>query len=199
MKKSLEQLDKESVAFKKVKQFIDDLPVDQANEIYQLQQTQDLVEYPGSQPAVLSEGVDITGVTESDKKQLAAARSIYDNISKQAETLPRRTITQTYGDETFVDQTPDLSKLEPVKYIDADGNVQEYIIDTSKVDTEGGWTVTMLDEMKKDIASKFPSISTGKTEVKRSNQGLGEPLRIGVGTGDVFAIEVVAPEQEGPQ
>ena len=55
------------------------------------------------------------------------------------------------------------------------------------------------DEMKKDIASKFPSISTGKTEVKRSNQGLGEPLRIGVGTGDVFAIEVVVPEQEGPQ
>ena len=32
----------------------------------------------GSQP-VLSEGVDITGITESDKKQ-SSARSIYDNI-----------------------------------------------------------------------------------------------------------------------
>ena len=183
----------------KVKQFIDDLPVDQANEIYQLQQTQDLVEYPGSQPAVLNEGVDITGITESDKKQLAAARSIYDNISKQAETLPRRTLTQTYGDETFVDQTPDMSFIEPVKYIDADGNVQEYVIDTSKVDTENGWTVPMLDQMKKDIASKFPSIGTGKTEVKRSSAGLGEPIRIGIGNGDVFAIEVEVPEQEGPQ
>ena len=36
--------------------------------------------------------------------------------SKQAETLPRRTLTQTYGDETFVDQTPDLSYLEPKVY-----------------------------------------------------------------------------------
>ena len=56
-----------------------------------------------------------------------------------------------------------MSFIEPVKYIDADGNVQEYVIDTSKVDTENGWTVPMLDQMKKDIASKFPSIGTGKT------------------------------------
>ena len=51
--------------------------------------------------------MNINNVTENDRKQLAAARGIYDNIAKQAETLTKDiTYTMDLGNgvETWTEQ-----------------------------------------------------------------------------------------------
>ena len=91
----------------KVKKFIDDLPADQANEIYQLQETQELVQLPGEQEAEL-DVAEIEGIplNTTDKKELAAARS-YDNIANQQPDLPTRTeIEEVYGGEEYSYEYP---------------------------------------------------------------------------------------------
>ena len=49
--------------------------------------------------------------------------------------------------------------------------MQEYVIDTSKVDTESGWNITMLDDMKKDIATKFQQSQQEKQKLKDTTKG----------------------------
>ena len=183
----------------KVKQYIDTLPSDQQTEILNLQQTQELVELPGSKPADI-EGVHINNLTESDRKQLGAARSIYDNIAEQTKTLPTKDITYTIdlgnGVETWTETVPDLTKLEPVKYLDANGNVQTYTVDPSKVDTENGWTYGVINSIKGDIATEFPSITTADP-TRQIEQVPGQPAQIIAGKSDVFAIEVIELDDTG--
>jgi len=187
----------------KVKQYIDSLPADQQTEILQLQETQNLVELPGSKPADLGyeadSGVNINNVTENDRKQLAAARGIYDNIAKQAETLPTKDITYTMdignGVETWTETVPDLSKLEPVNYIDANGNVQTYTVDPNKVNLDNGWTGGAISSIKSDIATEFPSITSGSIRQPKQLEA-GDPARVNIGT-DTFAIEVIELDDTG--
>ncbi len=154
----------------KVKQVIDGLPVEQQNEILQLQQTQELVELPGSKPAQLkySEVGNATSeITESDAKELDAARSIYDNLANQQKDLPAIVVDEELGGETFQFRYPDVSEFQPVKYLDKNGQVQEYQIPTeiqNTVNSTGGWTIGTVNAIKNDIANNFDSISTGDSE-----------------------------------
>jgi hypothetical protein len=154
----------------KVKQVIDGLPVEQQNEILQLQQTQELVELPGSKPAQLkySEVGNATSeITESDAKELDAARSIYDNLANQQKDLPAIVVDEELGGETFQFRYPDVSEFQPVKYLDKNGQVQEYQVPTeiqNTVNSTGGWTIGTVNAIKNDIANNFDSISTGDSE-----------------------------------
>ena len=183
----------------KVKQYVDSLPSDQQTEILNLQQTQELVELPGSKAMEL-EGVIDSNITENDKKQLGAASSIYDNIAKQAETLPTKDITYTLetdnGVETWTETVPDLTKLQPVKYLDSNGNVQTYIVDTSKIDVDNGWNVGAINGIKSDIADEFPSIITANTR-KADRFDPNGPTQIEATPGNVFAIEALDLDETG--
>ena len=182
----------------KVKQYVDSLPSDQQTEILNLQQTQELVELPGSKAMEL-EGVIDSNITENDKKQLGAASSIYDNIAKQAETLPTKDITYTVetdnGVETWTETVPDLTKLQPVKYLDSNGNVQTYIVDTNRIDVDNGWNVGAINGIKSDIADEFPSIITSNT--RKGDRFDSNGLRIEATPGDVFAIEALDLDETG--
>ena len=182
----------------KVKQYIDSLPSDQQTEILNLQQTQELVELPGSKAMEL-EGVTDSNINEDDRKQLGAASSIYDNIAKQAETLPTKDITYTVetdnGVETWTETVPDLTKLQPVKYLDSNGNVQTYIVDTSRIDVDNGWNAGAINGIKSDIADEFPSIITSNTR-KADRFDPNGPTQIEF-TGDVFAIEALDLDETG--
>ena len=158
----------------KVKQVIDGLPTEQQNEILQLQQTQELVELPGSKPAQIdggaSEGI---AINESDKKELDAARTIYDNLANQQKDLPVTVVSEELGGQIYQVEYPDTSKFEPVKYIDKNGQVQEYIVPDSiqdEVNSTGGWTIGTVNAIKEDIASNFGSINTtdNNTGLQRS-------------------------------
>lgn len=184
----------------KVKQVIDGLPTEQQNEILELQQTQELVELPGSKPAQIdggaSEGV---AINETDKKELDAARSIYDNLANQQKDLPVTVVTEELGGEMVEFRYPDTSKFEPVKYVDKNGQVQEYIVPDhiqEKVNSTGGWTVGTVNAIKDDIANNFDSISTGgsDTGLQRSVDDPGITRITVNGKPKHFGIEVFVDE-----
>jgi len=188
----------------KVQKFIEDLPADQANEIYQLQETQELVQLPGEVEAEL-DVAEIEGIplNTTDKKELAAARSIFDNLSNQEKDLPTRTEIEVYGGEEYAYEYPDTSKFAPVKYVDKFGQVQEYVVPPSvqaEVDRTGGWTVGAVNVLKEDIAKQFGSITTGDTrsgikKVGSENRDSSGQLVIELdGVADSFAIEVLVQE-----
>ena len=66
---------------------------------------------------------------------------------------------------------PDLSKLEPVNYIDANGNVQTYAVDpNNKVNKDNGWTGGAISSITSDIATEFPSITSNHRNLNNSKQ-----------------------------
>ena len=158
---------------------------------------------PGSKPADLDfdkDGVHINNVTENDRKQLAAARSIYDNLINQKNNLPTKTITYTEdlgnGPETWTEVVPDFSKLEPVNYIDADGNVQTYAVDPNDpaLNKDMGFTVGVIDHLHDDIATRFPSINKSQKVSVKENPGGPTEITFGLPR---FGIEVIELDDTG--
>lgn len=177
----------------KVKQFIDSLPEDQQNEILSLQETQELVKLPGSD--VDYDLPEFQGVPPESAQEMTVARTVYDNIANQVSSLPKVAKTFTYPDGTTdVEMLPDFSQLQDVKYVDANGEIKTMKSeDVLTVIPEYGWTPTVSENIKRNIAKQLPSISVGTTTVNSESEG--GVLRQEVGF-PVFSIEKQEDSEE---
>jgi GH24 family phage-related lysozyme (muramidase) len=148
----------------KVQQFIGSLPVEQQTEILQLEKTQELVKLPGS--SVDMSNPSYQNLTESEAKQLEAANTVMRNFENQIPSLPRIERTFTFPDGT-VDRwsDPDWQQLQPVPYIDADGNVQTFnpidYFPSDVNDPRYGYSPTVQGRMMQGLADNFPALEVG--------------------------------------
>ena len=148
----------------KVKQFIDSLPAEQQTEILQLEQTQELVKLPGSSVDMSTPGYE--NLTESEARQLEAANTVMNNFENQISSLPRVEKSYTFPDGTVDTWTdPDWQQLQPVPYIDADGNVQTFnpidYFPSDVNDPTYAYSPTVQRRMMQGLADSFPALEVG--------------------------------------
>ena len=169
----------------KVQQFIDSLPDEQQNEIYQLEQTQNLVQLPGSVVDTSLPG--LANVPEESARQFTAAQAVYDNITNQFVNLPFVQKSFTYPDgkvDTWEER--DLTQLQPVRYVDSNGNVQTFNpLETGLLDDGMGWTPRNQEKVLSGIAENFDAVTF--TRGGTGPQSGDGRTRVSIGFGN-FAI-----------
>ena len=182
----------------KVKQFIDSLPAEQQTEILQLEQTQELVKLPGSSVDMSNPAYE--NLTENEAKQLEAANTVMQNFENQIPSLPRIEKSYTFPDgtvETWTD--PDWQQLQPVPYIDADGNVQTFnpidYFPSDVNDPTYAFSPTVQGRMMQGLADSFPALEVGSYGSKEETSS-GKLLTEIAGNGFIVAED---KEQEDNQ
>lgn len=146
-----------------------------------------------------------------NEKQVAeykGASSVYNQILEQVENKPRTTFTDEFGTEEILD----YSNLDPVTYIDENGDtvtIQDpsthfNLVDTSKPANDiQRYTVNSM-VLKKRIANsdEFPNVATTSDALTSYNENdSGNVLRTRVGENEfvVIATERERTQEDGPQ
>ena len=148
----------------KVNQFIESLPEDKKLEVLQLQETRELVKLPGDRVDMSNPAYQ--NMSESSAKQLDAANSIMVNIENQMASLPRVEKSYTFPDgevSTWTD--PDYIQLQPIPYVDANGNVQTFspldYFPSPSNEAEFGYSPNVQAKIMQGLADGFPALDIG--------------------------------------
>ena len=146
-----------------------------------------------------------------NEKQVAeykGANSVYNQILDQVENKPKTTFTDEYGTE----EIRDYSNLDPVSYIDENGNtvtIQDpsthfNLVDTTKPANDITRYVNNSMTLKSKIANsnEFPNVATTKDTLYSSDENDSDNvLRTRVGENEfiVIATERDNTQEDGPQ
>ena len=154
----------------KVHQFVESLPEDKKIEVLQLEETREWVKLPGD--TVDMSNPAYKNIPESSAKQLDAANSIMQNFQNQMLSLPRVEKSYTFPDgtvETWTD--PDFTQLQPVPYVDANGNVQTFnpldYFPSPSNEAEFGYSPTVQRRMMQGLVEGFPALDIGDSNKKQ--------------------------------
>ena len=162
--------------------------------------TQDgLADYQQDGDAVLS---------DAQVAEYKGASSVYNQIIEQANNKPRVQFTDEFGTEQILD----YSNLDPVSYVDENGNtitIQDPSTHFNLVDTTKGANditrYTLNSSVLKDkVASSnsFPNVETADTRLSSTNANDSEGvLQTTIGANDfvIVADERINTQEDGPQ
>ena len=182
----------------KVNQFIESLPEDKKLEVLQLQETRELVKLPGDRVDMSNPAYQ--NMSESSAKQLDAATSIMNNIENQMASLPRVEKSYTFPDGTVSNWTdPDYTQLQPIQYVDANGNVQSFspldYFPSPSNEAEFGYSPVVQRRMMQGLADDFPALEVGNYSKNEDNSS--GPLRSEIrGSGFIVVDEEEQEDSE---
>jgi hypothetical protein len=156
----------------RLQQYLDTLPTEQADILYQQSSTGNLVNLPGSTTTIPS---GYEKFEPESVRQLQAALSIYDNITNQIRSLPKIEVVDQYG----TDYLPDWTKMQDVRYVDADGTVKTISAETLNMQQfKWGWTPTASEHVKNIIAQDFTNIDVGYLDRNNNSENGNTRLTI---------------------
>lgn len=123
-------------------------------------------------PSTVREGSEF--LTQTQASQLDSASSVYDNVYTQIENLPRKDVTYSYTHsdgrvETWTESLPDTSAIQPIEYVDANGQTQT--VTPQQLGITPGETITAatLSDVMSGISDLYPLIEAGAPKETSSN------------------------------
>ena len=125
-------------------------------------------------PSTITEGSEF--LTQDQAAQLTSARNVYDDMHTQIENLPRvdKTFSADFGNgmETWTESVPDTTAMQPIEYVDANGQTQT--VTPEQLGIVPGEVITLytLNNAMVAVSDLYPLIGAGSPKSPDDDDGV---------------------------